>query len=130
ALALAPDGRTLYWSSGDSGGIYVLDLQSRRLAAEISLNTAGFEDSFAMDLQLSPDGRFLYCADVTNFRLAIVETAKRKVVASIRVGRYPYALAVAGARVYVANIGMFEYAAIPEPAPGDYDKRGLTFPAF
>lgn len=132
ALALAPDGRTLYWSSGDSGSIYVLDLPSRKLAAEIPLNTAGFEDSFAMDLRLSADGRYLYCADVTNFRLAIVETAQRKVVASLRVGRYPYALAVAGSRVYVANVGMFEYAAIPEPreSTGGYDKRGLTFPAF
>jgi YVTN family beta-propeller protein len=129
ALALAPDGRTLYWSSGDTGAIYILDLQSQRMAGQIPLNTAGFEDSFAMDIRLSADGRTLYCADVTNFRLAIVDTAARKVIASIRVGRYPYALAVAGSSVYVANVGMFEYAAIPA-ASGGYDDRGLTFPAF
>jgi YVTN family beta-propeller protein len=134
ALALAPDGRTLYWSGGDSGSVHVIDLRERKPAAEIPLNVEvggrRFEDSFAMDLQLSPDGRYLYCADVTNFRLAVVDASKRQVVGSVPVGRYPYALAVAGPRVYVANIGMFEYSAIPEPASGSHDRRGLTFPAY
>ncbi|HTE19241.1 MAG TPA: alkaline phosphatase family protein, partial [Armatimonadota bacterium] len=130
ALALTPDGTTLYWSSGESGSVHVVDMRSRKPVAEISVNVQGFEDSFVMDLQLSADGRYLYCADVTNFRLAIIDAAERKVLASIPVGRYPYALAVAGERVYVANIGMFEYEAIPEPEDGNHDKRGLTFPPF
>ena len=134
ALALAPDGRHLYWSSGESGAVFIFDLPSRRLVGEVSLNVEAhgrkFEDSFAIDLQLSPGGDYLYCADVTNFRLAVIDTARRKVVGSVPVGRYPYALAVAGSRVYVANIGMFEYSAIPEPTSGEWDKRGLTFPAY
>jgi len=134
ALALAQDGRTLYWSSGDTGKVFVLDVADGKQVGEIDLNVeAGgrrFADSYAMDVQLSPDGRRLYCADVTNFRLAIADTGSREVIASIPVGRYPYALAVAGERVYVANIGQFEYSAMPQPASGDYDGRGLTYPAF
>jgi YVTN family beta-propeller protein len=134
ALALAPDGRTLYWSGGDGGSVYVMDLRERKRSTEISLNASVngrlFDDSFAMDLQLSGDGRYLYCADVTNFRLAVIDTAKRRVVGSVPVGRYPYALATAGSRVYVANVGMFEYDAISEPAPGAGDPRGLTYPAY
>ena len=132
--AISPDGKTLYWSSGDSGMVHVVDAASRQIQSEISLNVpvAGrkFDDSVAMDLQLSTDGRYLYCADVTNFRVVVIDVDVRKVVGSVPVGRYPYSLAVAGNRVYVANVGMFEYSAIPKPTSGRNDPRGLTYPAF
>jgi len=89
-----------------------------------------FEDSYAADLKLSEDGRHLYCADVTNFRLVVVDTTGRRVVGSTPVGRYPYTLAVSGNRVFVANIGLFEYSAIPAPTDGKSDPRGITRPAF
>jgi YVTN family beta-propeller protein len=130
----SPDGRTLYWSSGDSGAVYVIDVAAPHNTAEISLNVElgdrKFEDSYAVDVKVSGDGKFLYCADVTNFRVAVIDTAARQVVGSVPVGRYPYALAVAGDTVYVANIGLFEYSAIPAPKSGGFDPRGLTFPPF
>jgi YVTN family beta-propeller protein len=129
----SPDGSRLYWSSGDRGTILVFDTASVRLLVEIPLNVgiAGkkFEDSYAADLKVSADGRYLYCADVTNFRLIIVSAAERSVVGSIPVGRYPYTLAVSGARVFVANIGLFEYSAVPA-SDGKSDPRGLTRPPF
>jgi YVTN family beta-propeller protein len=147
--AFSKDGAMLYWSSGESGDVLIVDVASHAVTGSISLNvTAGdrkFEDSFAMDLKLSPDGHYLYVADVTNFRVAVVDLAAIAVCSSIRVGRYPYALAVSGTHVYVANIGMFEYVAIPKPdqnavvkAARNADKddgekidpRGLTFPPF
>ncbi len=134
AMALSADGKTLYWSGGENGGVFIFDLPARKLVAEVSLNveTGGrkLEDSFVMDLKLSEDGRTLYCADVTNFRLAMIDTRARRVVSSIGVGRYPYALAVSGTQVYVANIGQFEYSAIPPPTEPGFDPRGLTFPPF
>jgi len=130
----SPDGALLYWSSGDKGTIFVFDTASAHLLTEIPLNTelAGrkFEDSYAADLKLSPDGRRLYAADVTNFRLVIVDIAERRITGSTPVGRYPYALAVAGNRVFVANIGLFEYTAVPPPRDGASDPRGLTRPPF
>ncbi len=130
----SPDGGTLYWSSGERGTILVFDTNSGKLLNEISLNVetggAKFADSYAVDVKLSGDGRYLYCADVANFRLAVVDTAERNVVGSVNVGRYPYALTVSGQRVLVANIGLFEYSALPAPASGEFDKRGLTRPAF
>ena len=162
ACAFSPDGKTLYWSSGESGEVFVLDLATREVTQTIALNveTNGtkFADSYAMDIKLSADGKSLYCADVTNFRVIVIDTAQQKVVGSVRVGRYPYALSVVGTQVYVANIGMFEYSAIPAPiqkvagqpqgkksngntrtARQDskpdakketIDPRGLTFPPF
>ena len=133
------DGKTLYWSSGESGEILVVNVGNHTVTGNIALNVEvggrKFEDSFAMDIQSSPDGTTLYIADVTNFRVITVDTAQGKVIGSVDVGRYPYALAVAGKRVYVANIGVFAYSAIPKPTlpakPGEkIDPRGLTFPPF
>ncbi len=130
----SPDGKTLYWSSGDTGAIYFYDVASREQIAEVSLNTGigggKYEDSYAVDVKVSADGRHLYCADVTNFRLVVIDAERREVVGSVRVGRYPYALAVVGDKVYAANIGLFEYSPVPLPNDDRFDKRGLTFPPF
>ena len=130
----SPDGALLYWSSGERGSVFVFETATGKLQAEISLNVsvAGvqFNDSYAVDVKLSADGRHLYCADVTNFRLAVIDTTDRRAIGSVPVGRYPYALAVAGDRVLVANIGLFEYSSIPLPRGGGFDPRGITRPAF
>jgi len=130
----APDGKTLYWSGGDRGSIYVFDVHSKQQTGEISLNTEvghlPYEDSYVVDLKVSEDGQFIYCADVTNFRLAVISVAQQRVIGSVRTGRYPYALATAGTRVYAANIGLFEYSPVPTPSDDRYDKRGLTIPPF
>ena len=130
----SPDGNTLYWSGGDRGAIYLFNVGSREPIGEIALNTElggiRYEDSYAVDVKVSRDGQYLYCADVANFRLAVIAVARRQVIGSVRVGRYPYALAVNGSRVYAANIGLFEYRSIPPTSDSRYDARGLTIPPF
>jgi YVTN family beta-propeller protein len=130
----SPDGRTLYWSVGELGAVDFFDVEWRRKIAEVSLNCEvggrKFEDSYVVDVKASADGKYLYCADVANFRLAVIDAARRAVVGSVPVGRYPYALAVRGDKVYAANIGLFEYSPVPPPRDGRDDKRGLTFPPF
>ncbi len=131
--AFSLDGSTLYWSSGDRGGVYVVNAMTGEITREISLNVAvagkEYAESFAMDIAIDPTGTLLYCADVANFRVVVVDLRKGAVVGSVAAGRYPYALAVSGKRVYVANIGLFAYSAIPAPTDG-HDPRGLTRPAF
>lgn len=132
--AFSPDGTLLFWSSGERGDVFVFDVASRKLLAEIPLNVEmggrKFADSFVSDLALSGDGRYVYCADVTNFRLAIIDANERRVIGSTPVGRYPYAVSVTGNNVLVTNIGLFEYSPIGPPDDPRYDKRGLTRPAF
>lgn len=134
AVAFSADGKTLYWGGGDSSGVQVFDVATqkflRHLSVNVPVNGKPFADSFVMDLKLSLDGAYLYCADVANFRLVTLSTKTGKVVSSVAVGRYPYALAVSGTKVYVANIGQFAYQAIPAPKSAALDKRGLTRPAF
>ncbi len=130
----SPDGSRLYWSGGDSGTLMIFDAVSRAWVGEVNLNTPveghTFEDSYAVDVKVSEDGAWVYCADVTNFRVVVLNAATRQLVGSVPVGRYPYALALAGNRVYAANIGLFEYSPIPPPRTKGFDPRGLTRPAF
>jgi len=132
--AYAPDGKTLYWSSGEKGGVRFINVESHEVEAEVPLNaTLGsqtFSDSYVNDLVVSRDGKYLYCADVTNFRLGVIDVAKRKLVGSIPTGRYPYALSIVDNRVYVANIGHFAYSPVGKSSDPKFDNRGLTFPPF
>ena len=134
AALFSPDGKTLYWSSGDSGLIHIFDVDTNMKIGDIALDAEfegrKYEDSYAMDIKWGADGKTIFCADVTNFRVVAVDAIGKKVVGSINVGRYPYALATVGGQVYVANVGMFQYSAIPAPESGKGDKRGLLFPPF
>jgi len=130
----SPDGQTLYWSAGELGAVGFYDVASRREIARVSLNVEvgrhKFEDSYIVDVKASTDGKYLYCADVANFRLVVIDATRRLAIGSVPVGRYPYAVAVRGNHVYLANIGLFEYSPVPNPKSGRFDKRGLTFPPF
>lgn len=138
---LSANGKTLYWSSGDTGEIVIYDAQTGKALGDIELNVTlngrKFIDSVAMDVKLSEDEKLLFIADTTNYRVAIADTHTRKLISSIDVGRLPYALTVVGSRVYVANIGLFQYTVVPKPDPDlsanlttKPDPRGLTRPPF
>ncbi|CAN5488225.1 beta-propeller fold lactonase family protein [soil metagenome] len=134
ACAYSADNKRLYWANGEKGGVRIIDVATREMVGELSINgkigRQNFEDSYVNDLVLSEDGGTLYCADVTNFRLAVIDLAKGKMVASIPTGRYPYALTLAGKRVFVANIGQFAYSPVGTTTDPKFDPRGLTFPPF
>src|SRR6185437_9204039 len=73
----SPDGSRLYWSSGDKGGVYVIDVRLRTMLEHIpvdgELNGRKYEDSYLIDIKISDGGKYLYGADVTNFRVAIID---------------------------------------------------------
>jgi YVTN family beta-propeller protein len=134
AVDFSPDGRSLYWSSGEGGSVHVFDVGTKEPVGEIPVNAevAGvkYSDSFIVDVKASSDGRHVYGADVTNFRVVVLDSLQRRVVGSVQVGRYPYALSLVGDRLYVANIGLFEYKPVPPPDDKRFDSRGLTTPPF
>jgi YVTN family beta-propeller protein len=120
------------WASeGNSGKVSLFDWSAARRRA-IDLNQGGFKDSYTGDLALDPDRNLLYVVDQANFRIAIVDLKTRAIVASVRVGRLPFALALSADRqkLYVTNVGMFEYKMIPGADPAQPRATGLPFPAF
>ena len=122
---------TVWASEGNSGRVSLFDWGADRRRV-VDLNQGGFHDSYTADLANDPDHGILYVVDQANFRVAVVDTKTRQVVASVKVGRLPFAVALSPDRkkLYVTNVGMFEYRAIPGADPADARGTGLPFPAF
>jgi YVTN family beta-propeller protein len=130
-LAFASD-RDLYVSEGNSGRVRLIDARNGRRKQVYDLNQNGFRDSYTGDLAFDAAAQRLYVLDQANFRLAIIDTRERRIVSSVRTGRLPFSLAAepGGKRVWVANIGMFEYRAISGADRANARQTGLPFPAF
>lgn len=131
-MGLAFSGEhAVYAAEGNAGRISLFDWNADRRRA-IDLNQDGFDDSYTGDLALDSERGILYAADQANFRVAVIDTKSRQIVASVRVGRLPFALALSPDRrkLYVTNVGMFEYRAIPGADPKRARATGLPFPAF
>lgn len=130
-VAFLADKRTLAISLGDDGKIELIDSVTLESKGEIDVN-ASKKDSYLNDLALSPDGSKLYAVDVANQELVTIDVQARSVINRVKAGREPYALAIdpKSGRVYVANIGVFDYSLITPPREGEGFAKGLTHPAF
>lgn len=135
-VAVGPDNRTLYLAEGDNGRVGIFDLVTRRRLYSLSLDGAfqgkTYGHSLTGDLKLSGDGQRLYVLDLAHFRLVAMDTSSKELLASVSVGRMPFALALSadGQRAYVSNVGMFHYELVPGYNPKDPRDTGLDFPAF
>ncbi|MEJ2007728.1 MAG: hypothetical protein P8Z30_06150, partial [Acidobacteriota bacterium] len=135
-VAITPNNRTLYLSEGNNGKIGIFDLKTRRDLGTLKLNGRyhgkRYSYSLAGDLKLSPDGKYLYALDLAYFRMVVFNTRSRRMIASARVGRLPFGLALSpdGKTAYVSNVGTFRYSLVPGYNPKDPLHTGLKFPAF
>jgi YVTN family beta-propeller protein len=96
------------------------------------LNGASYEQSFAATVLVSKDGRILYALDQANWRIVIIDTAECNLLASVPTGRYPFDIALSpdGNRLYVTNVGIFEYSLIPGASQDAPIETGLKFAPF
>jgi len=101
AVAVSPDGKTLYVSDKTAGCVVVLDAESGKKTREVAI--AGEPNGLA----LAPDGKTLYVAQRKANSIALVDTAGGTVAGHIPVGPWPVALAVAenSRRLYCCNRG-------------------------
>jgi YVTN family beta-propeller protein len=81
---------------------------------------------------LSKDGSRIYVVDQMNFRVVAIDTETNKICEVIPVGRYPFGIALStdGNKLYVANIGMFEYSAIEGFDPKKWEETTLPFAPY
>ncbi len=130
-LAFSADRRLLA-SEGNSGRVRELALPAGRVERLLELNQGEWKDSYSGDLALDAERQILYVVDQTNFRVAVFDLRTRRMIASVRTGRLPFksALSPDRRRLYVTNIGMFEYKPVPGADPKDAVRTGLPFPAF
>jgi DNA-binding beta-propeller fold protein YncE len=122
----------LFVSEGNSGRVRQINPANGKLQAIYDLNRGGYKDSYSGDLAIDRERGVLYALDQANFRVAVIDTRKKAIVANVRVGRLPFAIALSPdrQRAYVANTGMFEYRPIPGADRKTARDTGLPFPAF
>lgn len=125
------DGTRYLCSNGDAGhGISIYDTQNWDTEP---IKIVVDREAYINDLALSPDGKWAYGVDVARQKVIVFDLTAGKVAAEAPAGRQPYACVLSpdGKRLYVANIGIFDYSLVPPPAPGSAgSKRGLSVPAF
>ncbi|MDR6321593.1 YncE family protein [Actinoplanes couchii] len=91
-IAVSPDNRTLYVADQDSKDVHFVDVRSKQVSAVKVPNTPRF-------LALSADGSRLYVSlfedDFTGNGMAVIDTAGKSLVKTIRTGPRPFEPAVA-----------------------------------
>jgi DNA-binding beta-propeller fold protein YncE len=135
-LAISPDNKVVYVSGGQLNKIYLFSVETgaKLDSVDCSVTAEGERtpDGYIGDLKLSRDGRYLYAVDQMLFRMIVIDTQVKKVVASAKTGRYPFGIILSPdqQKVYVANVGMFEYRKISDIEEKKDYQKALDFPAF
>jgi YVTN family beta-propeller protein len=132
-MGLAFASETELWASeGESGCVRLFDTDTSKTLARVCLNDAQWKDSYTGDLALDRNRGLLYVVDQANYRAAIIDAKQKKLIGGIKVGRLPFAVALSpdARRLYVTNIGMFEYKPVPGASIANARETGLPFPPF
>ncbi len=105
-VAVSPDGTRAYvanyTASSASGTVSVINTATDTVTATIIL-TSG---AYPVDVALSRDGTHAYTANFRGNSVSVIDTATRKVTATIAVGSFPEGVTVSpdGTHAYVNNI--------------------------
>ena len=135
-LAISPDNQTVYVAGGQENKIYMFDLDSGVKKGEIDCSyineKSDYTHGYIGDLKLSKDGKTIYAVDQIGFRMIIVDTETRTLKHSVPVGRYPFGICLSPneRKVYVANVGMFEYSLIKDGSNDDSKIKPVNYPVF
>ena len=130
-VAWGPDSKTIYLSGGDNGSVIVYNTERMEKVDSIGLNTAvngkAYVDSYTSDLVLNENE--LIVLDRGNFRLVRIDLASHKITASIPSGRLPFGLALSPDKkfAFVANVGLYSYALMPDITPENYNQKLLPW---
>lgn len=132
-VGFSPDSGTVYVAGGSDWSVTAFDLASGEKAFRIGCaheaDGENFRNGYLGDLRVSKNGRTIYAVDQSNFRMLVIDVRRQSVVTSIRVGRYPFGIALSpdAKTAYVANVGMFEYDYFRD---ADGKRAKLAFPPF
>lgn len=134
-LAISPDSRTVYVAGGQENKIYLFDLTTGEARGSIDCAAKSATDDYTHgyigDMVMTADGKTLYAVDQIGFRMLAVDLATQKLKFSVKVGRYPFGIALAPDEktVYVANVGMYEYKTLESLDPAKLAETAMAFPA-
>jgi YVTN family beta-propeller protein len=135
-LAISPDNQIVYVAGGQANKIYLFDLATGDPKGSIDCSfkteTIDYSHGYIGDLRLTKDGSTIYAVDQIGFRMVVLDTKTRSLKHSVPVGRYPFGICLSPdeKKVYVANVGMFEYGWIKESNDEDAKIKPINYPAF
>jgi YVTN family beta-propeller protein len=135
-LAISPDNSLVYVSGGQENKIYIFDLTTGEkrdsILCQFKDENADYTDGYIGDMRLTKDGKTLYAVDQIGFRLIIIDTGNKKIRQNVPVGRYPFGVCLSSdeTRVFVANVGMFQYNMLPGISKGNINEKAWKFPAY
>ncbi|WP_025761885.1 bifunctional YncE family protein/alkaline phosphatase family protein [Dyadobacter tibetensis] len=134
-LAIAPDNQTVYVAGGQANKIFMFDPLSGESKGTISCgakdNGTDYSHGYIGDMTLSKDGTTLYAVDQIGFRLMVIDTKSRKIRYNIPTGRYPFGICLSPdeGRLYVANVGVFEYKPFTDLDPENLKGTAHRWPS-
>lgn len=135
-LAISPDNKVVYVAGGQQNKIYLFSVESgaKLDSIDCSITEKGESapDGYIGDMILSKDGQYLYAVDQMLFRMIVIDTQSKKIISSSKTGRYPFGIVLSYKedKLYVANVGMFEYSKIGDIEAKKDHKKALDFPPF
>jgi YVTN family beta-propeller protein len=135
-LAISNDSKTVYVAGGQENKIFIFDLASGEKQGHIDCSyisdDSDYSHGYIGDLTLSADGEKLYAVDQIGFRMLIIDLSSGRLEHNIPVGRYPFGICLSPdeKKIYVANVGMFEYNMIDGVTEQNIGELALKFPAF
>ncbi|MCK5821095.1 MAG: bifunctional YncE family protein/alkaline phosphatase family protein [Bacteroidales bacterium] len=135
-IAISPDNQTIYAAGGQANRIYLFDLDTRESKGYINcadeVNGVDYTHGYLGDLKINESGDRLYVVDQINFIMLEIDLIEKKVLSRVPTGRYPFGICLSPDenRVYVANVGMFEYSRVASINPDSIDQTSLEYPAF
>jgi YVTN family beta-propeller protein len=135
-LAISSDNQSIYVAGGQTNKIFVFDTKSGNKLREISChsNQKGFDynDGYIGDMVMSHDGKKLYAVDQIGYRIIEVDLASFQIINQWHTGRYPFGITLSpdDTRMYVANVGMFQYSYVNHMDSTNLKSKPLDFPAF
>ncbi|MBX7126454.1 MAG: bifunctional YncE family protein/alkaline phosphatase family protein, partial [Cyclobacteriaceae bacterium] len=134
-LAISSDGK-VYVAGGQANRIYVYDIHTHRKLGEINCSLlaegSDYRDGYIGEMAMTADGSRLFAVDQIGFRVVVVDTRSLKVVENIPTGRYPFDVALSPDEksLYVANIGMYQYAYIKSLDKSRLRETAAKYPVF
>ncbi|WP_206609908.1 alkaline phosphatase family protein [Maribellus luteus] len=135
-LAISNDNSEVYVAGGQENKIFIFDVITGEkqgfIDCSVQSGDADYTHGYIGDLVLSKDGKKLYAVDQIGFRMVIVDTKTNTLEHSIPVGRYPFGICLSPdeKKVYVANVGMFQYNLIDGITNENANEKALKYPAF
>lgn len=114
-----PSTALVFASDGGAGVIRVFTLDARgQLTPQpqaVGLPSTGGFPAFPAGLSASPGGKTIYAVDNLGGTLDAIDVATRTVVASVRVGYFPFSVTAGVRRVFVSGGGLAAYTRLRRP---------------